>query len=87
MASISLALAISDVVQSRNGGIQLDSLFIDEGFGSLDGETLEQALSILDEVRGSRCVGIISHVGNLQTRISSQIIVEKGSTGSKIVMD
>lgn len=87
MASISLALAISDVVQSRNGGIQLDSLFIDEGFGSLDSETLEQALSILDEVRGSRSVGIISHVGNLQSRISSQIKVEKSSTGSKIVMD
>lgn len=84
MASISLALAISDTVQSRKGGIQLDSLFIDEGFGSLDESTLEKAISILDEIRGNRCIGIISHVGELQTRIKSGISINKTPIGSSI---
>ncbi len=84
MASISLALAISDSVLSRNGGVQLDSLFIDEGFGSLDDQALENAISILDEIRGMRQVGIISHVGDLQQRIKSQIIVKKSAVGSTV---
>ncbi|MBQ1984553.1 MAG: hypothetical protein II232_08000, partial [Spirochaetaceae bacterium] len=86
MASISLALAISDTVQSRKGGIQLDSLFIDEGFGSLDENSLEQAISILDEIRDSRKIGIISHVGDLKSRIKSSIEIEKTQSGSKIIL-
>ncbi len=84
MTSISLALALTDVVQSKAGGISLDSLFIDEGFGSLDDASLERALSILDEIREKRTVGIISHVGDLKSRISSHILVTKGQNGSSV---
>ena len=84
MASISLALALTDVVQSKAGGVSLDSLFIDEGFGSLDDASLEKALSILDEIREKRMVGLISHVGDLKSRINSQILVTKGQNGSRI---
>lgn len=83
-ASISLALALTDVVQSRSGGICIDSLFIDEGFGSLDPENLEIALNVIDEIREERVVGLISHVGDLSSRISSQIIVDKTNKGSKL---
>ena len=86
MASISLALAISDTVQTKKGGIQLESLFIDEGFGSLDENSLEKAISILDEIRDSRIIGIISHVGELKTRIKSSIEIEKTTSGSKIIL-
>ena len=84
MASISLALAVSDTVQAKNGGVQLDSLFIDEGFGSLDDTALEKALSVLDEIRGSRCIGLVSHVASLKTRIGARLEIEKGLTGSRI---
>ncbi len=84
MASISLALAISDFVQDQNGGIQLDSMFIDEGFGSLDSEALDKALGILDEIRETRSVGLISHVESLQTSIPSKISVHKIIGGSSI---
>ncbi len=84
MASISLALAISDMVQEQNGGVQLDSMFIDEGFGSLDAESLEKALGILDEIRETRSVGLISHVESLKNRIASQIRVNKFASGSYI---
>ncbi len=84
MTAISLALAISDIVQEQNGGVQLDSLFIDEGFGSLDAESLEKALSILDEIRETRSIGLISHVESLQTRITSQIRVHKHAGGSTV---
>ncbi len=84
MTSISLALAISDMVQAQNGGIQLDSMFIDEGFGSLDPESLEKALGILDEIRETRSVALISHVEALQNRITSQVRVNKHISGSTI---
>ena len=84
MASISLALGLADSIQSRAGGIRIDSMFIDEGFGSLDEKNLENAISILDEIRGNRMVGIISHVGELQTRIPQKIEVIKTGTGSSI---
>ena len=84
MASISLALALTDVVQNRNGGIQLDSLFIDEGFGTLDNETLDKALSVLNELQETKMVGIISHVDALQSTIPSIIKVEKTQNGSHI---
>lgn len=84
MASISLALGLADSIQSRSGGIQLDAVFIDEGFGSLDESSLERAIGILDEIRGSRMVGIISHVSELRTRIPNRIEIIKTGAGSTI---
>ena len=84
MASISLALAITDVVQAQNGGIRLDSIFIDEGFGSLDSESLDKAISILKEIGENRTVGIISHVESLLPVIPSHIEVVKNPDGSRI---
>lgn len=84
MASISLALGLADSIQSRSGGIQLDAIFIDEGFGSLDESSLERAVTILDEIRGSRMVGIISHVSELRTRIPARVEIVKTGTGSRI---
>ena len=84
MASISLALGLADSIQARAGGIRIDSMFIDEGFGSLDEKALENAVGILDEIRGNRMVGIISHFGELQSRIPQKIEVIKTGTGSSI---
>ena len=84
MVSISLALALTDVVTSKRGGINLQSLFIDEGFGTLDPSALDKALSILEEVREGRCVGVISHVSEMQSRIPSRLEVIKTSTGSTV---
>ena len=84
MASISLALGLADSIQARAGGIRIDSMFIDEGFGSLDEKALENAVGILDEIRGNRMVGIISHIGELQSRIPQKIEVIKTGTGSSI---
>lgn len=86
MASLSLALALTDVVQSRSGSIRLDSLFIDEGFGSLDGESLDNAISILEQIREERMVGIISHVESLETAIPCHVNVKKTNSGSKITV-
>jgi exonuclease SbcC len=87
MASLSLALGLSDVVQQSAGGIHLDAMFIDEGFGSLDADTLELAVRTLSEMAGvNRSVGIISHVAELRERIDKQIRVEKTMSGSKITM-
>ena len=84
MVSISLALGLADSIQTRSGGIRLDSMFIDEGFGSLDEASLENAISILDEIRGNRMVGIISHVSELKNRIPQKIEIEKTANGSTI---
>ena len=84
MVSISLALALTDVVTSKRGGINLQSLFIDEGFGTLDPSSLDKTLSILEEVREGRCVGVISHVSEMQSRIPSRLEVIKTSTGSTV---
>ena len=82
LASLSLAFGLSDVVQSHSGAVRLDALFIDEGFGSLDGETLDTAMKALAMIRSSgRMVGIISHVSELRGRISSKIEVSKDSGG------
>lgn len=81
-AALSLALGLADEVSENAGGIQIDSLFVDEGFGSLSDEDLEQALRVLMRLtEGSRQVGIISHVGALKDRIDKQIQVEKDSVG------
>ena len=76
LASLSLALGFADVVQSRRGGVRLDTLFIDEGFGTLDEESLTRALEVLEELAGGRrLIGIISHVAMLKERIPNKIIV------------
>jgi exonuclease SbcC len=86
MAALALALGLSDVVQSLVGGIRLDTIFIDEGFGSLDTETLDQALQTLQDVVGeSRAVGIISHVELVQQAIPNGFQIRKTLTGSHIV--
>ena len=85
-ASLSLALGLSDEIQSLCGGIQLNTMFVDEGFGSLDEESLQQALRALtDLTEGSRLVGIISHVSDLKEKIDRQIIVTKEKTGGSRV--
>jgi exonuclease SbcC len=84
MASISLALGLADSIQNRSGGVRLDAVFIDEGFGSLDESTLDLALVILDELREQRMVALISHVGEMRSRIPSRIEVLKSGSGSRI---
>ncbi len=84
-ASLSLALGLSDEIQSSAGGIRLDTMFVDEGFGSLDDESLSQAMKALSSLtEGEKLVGIISHVSELKERIDKQILVTKDKTaGSK----
>lgn len=86
MASLSLALGLSDEVQSCAGGIRIDSLFVDEGFGSLDSDSLEQAYQALAGLtEGNRLVGIISHVSDLKEKIDRQIVVTKDRVGGSKV--
>jgi exonuclease SbcC len=84
MASLSLALGLADTIRERSGGSSLDAIFIDEGFGSLDDEALDRAISVLDEARGARTIGIVSHVAELKARIPSRIEVSKGRSGSSL---
>ena len=91
-ASLALALGLSDEIQSYAGGIQMDSLFVDEGFGSLDEEALSQAMRALTRLtEGRRLVGIISHVAELKEKIDRKIIVtkkrEKGGAGSSVKIE
>ena len=84
-ASLSLALGLSDTVSSNLGGIQMDALFIDEGFGSLDEHSRNQAVKVLQEMaEGSRLIGIISHVTELKQEIEDQLIVNKDENGSRV---
>ena len=86
LASLSLALGLSDEIQSSAGGIRLDTVFVDEGFGSLDGDTLEQALRALSGLsENHRLVGVISHVARLKERIDRQLIVTKDPAGGSTV--
>lgn len=89
MASLSLALGLADEIQCSAGGVQLDAMFVDEGFGSLDEETLNQAMKALYGLgEGGRVVGIISHVPELKERIERKILVKKtGSSGSRIELE
>ena len=85
MASLALALGLSDVVQAGSGGIRMDSMFIDEGFGSLDENALNRALEMLASLAdGKRLIGVISHVHELRERIDRKIVVRKEQNGSTI---
>ena len=82
-----MALGMADIIQRSAGGIEIETLFIDEGFGSLDSESLDQAVDTLMALAGSdRMIGIISHVGELKDRIGRQILIEKRADGSRIRM-
>ena len=84
LAALSLALGLAEEVQSNKGGVQLDSMFVDEGFGTLDEESLDLVMNALDELsrgNGSRLIGIISHVEELSSRISSHITISKDPIG------
>ena len=84
-AALSLALGLSDVVQNYSGGIKIEAMFVDEGFGSLDEESLEQAMNTLyDLTEGNRIVGIISHVAELRNRIDKKILIKRSLNGSSI---
>lgn len=90
MASLSLALGLADVVQHESGGIDMETLFVDEGFGSLDEGALELVMDAIDGLRdGGRTVGVVSHVPEMKQRIPAQLRVEKGRHGSRlsVVMD
>ncbi|MEU3273461.1 SMC family ATPase [Saccharomonospora sp. NPDC006951] len=85
LASLSLALGLADVVAAETGGALLDTLFVDEGFGTLDGETLDVVMDVLDELRaGGRVVGLVSHVEELRQRIPTRLRVSKARTGSTV---
>ena len=88
-ASLALALGVSDEIQHSAPGIQLDTMFIDEGFGSLDEESLQQAVKVLSELSGgNRLIGIISHVDDLKQKIDRQIVVSKDrASGSRAKVD
>ena len=84
VVSLALALGLADVITDEVGGADLDTLFVDEGFGSLDADTLEDVMDTLDTLRdGGRVVGVVSHVPELQTRIPTQLRVHKGRHGSR----
>ena len=84
-AALSLALGMSDVIQAMSGGVQVGALFIDEGFGSLDSESLDQACeTLMSLVEKNRLIGIISHVPELRERIETQLVVERTPSGSTV---
>ena len=85
MASLALALGLADAVRAESGGVDLQTLFVDEGFGSLDDDSLDQVMDVLDGLRdGGRSVGIVSHVPELRQRIPAQVVVTKSETGSSV---
>ncbi|UFS93530.1 AAA family ATPase [Nocardia huaxiensis] len=85
MASLALALGLADVVSAEAGGLVMDTLFIDEGFGSLDADTLDAVMGVLDELRsGGRVVGVVSHVDEMRQRIPSRLHVIRGRNGSRL---
>ena len=85
MASLALALGLADTVQSRSGGVRLDAMFIDEGFGTLDENSLRQAMELLTRLAGGRrLVGVISHMAELKERIDKKVVVTKTAAGSAL---
>ena len=87
-AALALSLGLSDIVQQQSGGIQIETMFIDEGFGSLDQESLEQTMRTLYDLSGNKTlIGIISHVESLRERIEKKIIVTKTQSGSKLELN
>ncbi|MHC5558092.1 AAA family ATPase [Kocuria sp. U4B] len=85
MASLALALGLADVVQAQAGGVEIDTLFVDEGFGSLDEETLEEVMDTIDGLRErGRVIGLVSHVQEMKTRIPHQIHVRRSPGGSTL---
>jgi len=87
LASLALALGLADVVTAEAGGTRIEALFVDEGFGSLDEDTLEEVMTVLDGLReGGRTVGIVSHVAELRQRIPAQVRVHKGQAGSHLTV-
>jgi DNA repair protein SbcC/Rad50 len=85
ITSLSLALGLSDIVTTENGGAEIGTLFVDEGFGTLDEETLDEVMGVLDGLRdGGRAVGIVSHVTELRTRIPAQLRIHKERAGSRV---
>ena len=85
MAALSMALGLSDIVGKNAGGIQMDMLFIDEGFGSLDADSRNQAIEVLQQLTGGkRMVGIISHVTELKEQIDHKLVVTRSDKGSKV---
>ena len=87
LASLALALGLADVVTAEAGGTRIEALFVDEGFGSLDEDTLEEVMTVLDSLRdGGRMVGIVSHVAELKQRIPAQVRVHKGHSGSHLTI-
>ena len=85
MASLALALGLADVVTAESGGVQMDTLFVDEGFGTLDAGALDAVMDVLDDLRrGGRTVGVISHVEELRTRIPTRLEVVTGRSGSRL---
>jgi len=87
LASLALALGLADVVMAEAGGSRVEALFVDEGFGTLDEETLDEVMDVLDGLReGGRVVGLVSHVAELRQRIPAQVEVRKTRAGSDLVL-
>jgi exonuclease SbcC len=87
LASLALALGLSDVVTAEAGGTRIEALFVDEGFGTLDEETLDEVMDVLDGLReGGRLVGLVSHVSELRQRIPAQVEVRKTRSGSTLAL-
>ena len=87
LASLALALGLADVISQEAGGAMLETLFVDEGFGSLDAETLDDVMAVLDGLRdGGRVVGVVSHVAELRDRIPTQLLVTKSRGGSTLAV-
>jgi exonuclease SbcC len=87
VVSLSLALGLADVVTHESGGTEVETLFVDEGFGTLDADTLDDVMDRLDGLRaGGRTLGVVIHVTELRGRIPTQVQVEKGRTGSTVTV-
>ncbi|MEO3784840.1 SMC family ATPase [Actinocorallia sp. B10E7] len=87
ITSLSLALGLADVVTAEAGGAEIATLFVDEGFGTLDEDTLDEVMTVLDSLRdGGRAVGVVSHVAELRTRIPAQLRLHKSRTGSRVTV-